>query len=89
MRNLIKNEQDEYVYYAGTRWVPRIKLAYLKPLCTVPEYREKGLARAALFELYPRTSELGATHMTGGTNKFYFNIGYKRIIEKVILQKNV
>lgn len=86
---IIKNEQGEYACYAGMWWVPQIKLAYLEPLCTVPKHREKGLARAALSELYRRTLKLGATHMTGGENKFYFNIGYKPKIEKIILQKNV
>ena len=32
---------------------------------------------AALSELYRRTKELGATHMTGGFNDFYKAIGYK------------
>ena len=86
---VIKNEQNEYVCYAGMWWIPQIHLAYLEPLCTVPEHRKKGLARAALSELYRRTSKLGATHMTGGANSFYFNIGYEPVIEKIILERNV
>lgn len=86
---IIKNEHGEYVCYGGMWWVPQINLAYLEPLCTVPEHRKKGLARAALSELYRRTSKLGATHMTGGANKFYFDIGYNPVIEKIILEKNV
>lgn len=86
---IIKDEQGEYVCYAGMWWIPQINLAYLEPLCTVPEHREKGLARAALSELCRRTSRLGATHMTGGANKFYFDIGYMKVIEKIILEKKV
>ncbi len=84
---IIKTDCGEYVCYAGMWWVSQNKLAYLEPLCTVPEHRGKGLARAALSELYRRTSKLGATHMTGGTNKFYFNIGYEKEYELLYLEK--
>ncbi len=77
----VMNGKGEYVCYAGMWWVPENKLAYLEPLCTVPEYRHKGLAAAALSELYRRLRPLGATHMTGGGNPFYAKIGYKKGIE--------
>lgn len=48
----------------------------MEPLCTIPEYRHKGLASAALTEMYRRTKALGATHMTGGSDGFYKKIGY-------------
>lgn len=78
---IIKTESGEYVCFAGMWWVPEIKLAYLEPLCTVPEHRGKGLAVAALSELYRKMSALGATHMTGGDNPFYYKIGYKKAYE--------
>ena len=43
----------------------------MEPLCTIPEYRHKGLAAAALSEMYRKTKALGATHMTGGSGRFY------------------
>jgi GNAT superfamily N-acetyltransferase len=85
---VVKNENNDYVCYAGMWWIPKIHLAYLEPLCTVPEYRRKGLAAAALSELYRRTKKLGATHMTGGSNEFYFAIGYEPIIKKSIWKKS-
>lgn len=72
----VMNEAGDYVCYAGMWWVPENKLAYLEPLCTVPAYRHKGLAAAALSELYRRLKPLGATQMTGGENPFYEKIGY-------------
>ena len=69
--------QDEYVCYAGMWWIPQNKLAYMEPLCTVPEYRNRGLAAAALSEMYRNTKKMGATHMTGGFNGFYQKIGYR------------
>lgn len=72
----VMNEAGDYVCYAGMWWVPENKLAYLEPLCTVPAYRHRGLAAAALSELYRRLKPLGAAHMTGGDNPFYEKIGY-------------
>ena len=83
----VMNERGEYVCYAGMWWVPEHGLAYMEPLCTVPEYRHKGLAAAALSELYRRMKPLGATHMTGGGNPFYAKIGYGKGIEWTFWRK--
>lgn len=72
----VMNQAGEYVCYAGMWWVPENKLAYLEPLCTVPAYRHKGLAAAALSQLYRRLKPLGAAYITGGGNPFYQKIGY-------------
>lgn len=74
----VMNEKGEYVCYAGMWWVPENRLAYLEPLCTVPEYRHRGLAAAALSELYRRLRPLGAEYMTGGGDQFYAKIGYEQ-----------
>ena len=78
---IIADEQGEYACYAGMWWVPQNKLAYMEPLCTIPEYRNRGLAAAALSEMYRKTKKLGATHMTGGGNEFYKKIGYKSAVK--------
>ncbi len=74
----VMNSRGEYVCYAGMWWVKENRLAYLEPLCTVPEYRHKGIAAAALSELYRRLKPLGVEYMTGGGNEFYSRIGYER-----------
>ena len=81
MAVIIADEKGEYACYAGMWWTPENKLAYMEPLCTIPEYRHRGLASAALSELYRRTKALGATHMTGGVNDFYKAIGYKPAVK--------
>ena len=75
---IIANEKEEYVCFSGMWWVSKNKLAYMEPLCTIPEYRHKGLAAAALSVNYRRMKELGAECMTGGGNEFYRRIGYNR-----------
>ena len=83
----IENEKGDYVCWVGMWWTPENRLAYMEPLCTVPEYRHKGLAAAALSELYRRMKTLGTTHMTGGSNPFYEKIGYKPMITWTFWQK--
>ncbi|MBD5449046.1 MAG: GNAT family N-acetyltransferase [Lachnospiraceae bacterium] len=78
---IIADEQGEYACFAGMWWVPQNKLAYMEPLCTIPEYRNRGLVAAALSEMYRKTKKLGATHMTGGTNEFYKKISYKPAVK--------
>lgn len=73
---IIADENDEYVCFSGMWWVPENKLAYMEPLCTVPEHRGKGLARAALSKHYYTMKKLGATHMTGGGDAFYEKLGF-------------
>lgn len=51
---IIANEAGEYVCYSGMWWVPENGLAYMEPLCTIPEYQHKGLASAALTQHYRR-----------------------------------
>ena len=84
---VIADKEDEYACLAGMWWTPENKLAYMEPLCTIPEYRNRGLASAALSELYRRMKKLGATHMTGGTNEFYKKIGYKPAVKWTFWQK--
>lgn len=83
----IENEAGEYVCYAGMWWTPENHLAYMEPLCTAPGYRRKGLAVAAMAELYRRTKALGATHMTGGGDPFYDKVGFRPTIEWVFWAK--
>jgi GNAT superfamily N-acetyltransferase len=73
---IIANKKEEYVCFSGMWWVSPNHLAYMEPLCTIPEYRSKGLAAAALSEHYRRLKPLGAQMMTGGGNDFYKKIGY-------------
>ena len=84
---VIADENGDYVCFAGMWWVEKNKLAYLEPLCTVPEHRHKGLAAAALSEHDRRLRPLGARLMTGGVNGFYRRVGYRDAVVTLYLQK--
>lgn len=73
---IIANEEGEYVCYSGMWWVPENGLAYMEPLCTIPEYQHRGLAAAALTIHYRRFKEMGGKLLTGGGSDFYKKIGY-------------
>lgn len=85
---IIADEKDEYVCFSGMWWVPENKLAYMEPLCTIPEYRGRGLAAAALSEHCRRLKSLGAEMMTGGGDDFYKKIGYEDGIHWLHYKKN-
>lgn len=74
---IIADENENYVCFSGMWWVPENHLAYMEPLCTVPEHQHKGLAAAALSRHDAVLRPLGAEIMTGGGNDFYKKIGYK------------
>ena len=75
---IIADENGEYACFSGMWWVPENRLAYMEPLCTIPEYQRRGLAAAALSRHVQRLRPLGAERMTGGGNPFYQKIGYSR-----------
>ena len=76
---VIADENEDYVCFSGMWWVPENKLAYMEPLCTVPEHQHKGLAAAALARHERNLRPLGAEVMTGGGNDFYRKIGYRGV----------
>ena len=85
---IIADEKDEYVCFSGMWWVLENRLAYMEPLCTIPEYRGRGLAAAALSEHCRRLKPLGAELMTGGGGEFYKKIGYEDGIHWLYYRKN-
>lgn len=76
---IIADENEDYVCFSGMWWVPENRLAYMEPLCTVPEHQHKGLAAAALSRHDSVLRPLGAEIMTGGGNDFYKKIGYNGV----------
>lgn len=78
-----------YTHLNRMWWVPQNRLAYMEPLCTIPEYRKLGLAAAALTRHYHRMKALGAKYMTGGNNEFYQKLGYEEGWHWVMWKKEV
>ena len=85
---VIADENEEYVCYSGMWWVPENGLAYMEPLCTIPEHQHKGLAAAALTKHYQKFKNLGGKLLTGGDNDFYKKIGYDLEIYSLVYKKS-
>ncbi len=84
---LIADDKGEYACFSGMWWIEKNKFAYMEPLCTVPEHRNKGLARAALSRHYQTMKALGAQVMSGGANSFYAGLGFKNATNYTFWQK--
>lgn len=84
---VIADEEGEYACFAGMWWVKENRLAYLEPLCTVPQYQHRGLAAAALTKHYQRFKALGGKYLTGGGSDFYRKIGYDTKVYALIYRR--
>lgn len=74
----IKAPNGDYVAHCGMWYEEGEKTAYIEPVCTVPEYRNKGLAKIAIYESMKRCSKLGAKRAIVISNQeFYYKIGFK------------
>ena len=75
---IAKNECSEYVSYCGLWYDKDTDYVYVEPVCTVPEYRNKGIARTVLIEALKRAYDLGAKKAyVISDNDFYKGLGFK------------
>ncbi len=66
-----------FVCACGFWYDAKSSFAVIEPLCTVPEYRKLGLARAAVYEGIRRVAALGVTKvLVGSDREFYYRIGF-------------
>jgi len=70
----------EFVSFAGTWLDVRNRFAYVEPVATDPNYRRRGLGRAAVLEGIRRCGLEGATVAYVATTKpFYLSFGFRRL----------
>ena len=73
----VRNELKEFVSYCGIWHDPGSDYALLEPCATVPEYRRKGLGKAAIYEAAKRLKRLGCKKLyVGSGQQFYYSIGF-------------
>ena len=67
----------EYRAHCGL-WYESGDTAYIEPVATLPEHRNKGLAKAVVYEACNRAKALGAKRaIVLSDNEFYFRIGFR------------
>jgi predicted N-acetyltransferase YhbS len=77
---MVRAPDGNLVSYCGIWYVPANQLAYVEPVATDPEYRRRGLGRAAVLEAIRRAGLLGARRAIVGSGLvFYHAIGFRPI----------
>ncbi|MBO5522110.1 MAG: GNAT family N-acetyltransferase, partial [Roseburia sp.] len=69
--------KGEYCAHCGV-WYTKGDTAYIEPVVTVPQHRERGLAKAVIYEAVRRAKTLGANRATVLSDQaFYYRIGFE------------
>ncbi|MCR3955679.1 MAG: GNAT family N-acetyltransferase [Gudongella sp.] len=67
-----------FVSYCGMWYDKRSDFAVIEPVATDPDYRRKGLGKAAVLEGIRRVGEMGARKvLVGSSQQFYYSIGMR------------
>jgi predicted N-acetyltransferase YhbS len=76
---VVEAPTGDYVSFCGMWYDPANKIAYVEPVATDPDYRRKGLGKAAVMEGIRRCGELGATiAFVGSDQQFYQSMGFQK-----------
>lgn len=74
-------KDGEYVSHCGI-WYDNGETAYIEPVVTIPEYRNKGLAKAVVYEAMKRAKAKGAKRAIVLSDlEFYWHIGMTKSSE--------
>ena len=73
------NEKGEMVACCLLWFMPGTDYVYVEPVCTIPSYRGKGVAKALIFEALNRAKKLGANRAYVISDmEFYERLGFKK-----------
>ncbi|MBR1483181.1 MAG: GNAT family N-acetyltransferase [Ruminococcus sp.] len=74
-----KTGDGEYVSYCCLWYSDKTDYAYVEPVCTIPSYRGKGVAKAVIYEALNRAKTLGAKKAYVLSDMpFYEKLGFKK-----------
>jgi GNAT superfamily N-acetyltransferase len=77
---VVEAPSGDFVSYCGMWLDAANRFGYVEPVATDPDYRRRGLGRAAVLEGIRRCGECGATVAYVGTDKpFYLSFGFRRL----------
>lgn len=87
---IVQNKEGDHVAFCGLWYDPKVDFAVVEPLATDPDYRQMGLAKAAMYEGIKRVYKAGAKRILVGTNKqFYYNRGFRPFRTQTVWEKKV
>lgn len=79
---------DEYVGHCSLWHSDKTDYAYVEPVCVIPEYRNKGIAKAMIYEALNRAMKLGAKKAYVISDmEFYERLGFQKAKHYCFYQK--
>jgi len=83
-----ENESGEKVSYCCLWYRKDTDYAYVEPVCTIPSYRGKGVAKAVIYEALDRAAKLGAkTAYVISDMTFYEKLGFTKAYHYTFYRK--
>lgn len=77
--NVVAKDGDKWVAFCACWYDKSTDYAYVEPVCTICEYRRKGIGQAVVLESLKRCKELGAKKAyVISTDEFYKNLGFQQ-----------
>lgn len=74
----VVDKEDQFVAHCTCWYDKGTDYAYVEPVCTIPEYRKRGLGRAVVLEALNRCRELGARKaVVISDQEFYKGMGFE------------
>ncbi|MBR3563396.1 MAG: GNAT family N-acetyltransferase [Clostridia bacterium] len=74
-----QNEKGELVSFCCLWYMDGTDYAYVEPVCTIPSYRGKGIARSLIYEALNRVKGMGADKAyVISDNPFYEKLGFRK-----------
>lgn len=81
--------EDEYCSHCGL-WYTEGNSAYVEPVVTIPQHRERGLAKAVIYEACKRARSMGAKRaIVLSDQEFYYRIGFECSSEVYCWKNNI
>lgn len=77
---VVRAPNGDYASFSGLWYDEANRFGYVEPVATDPDYRRRGLGRAAVLEGIRRCGELGATvAYVGSDQPFYLSFGFRKL----------
>lgn len=86
---VVESPEGDFVVFCGMWVVPENRYGYIEPLATDPDYRRRGLAKAAVWEGIRRCQAEGAERIyVGSDQEFYLSMGFVTLHKTHCWQKD-
>jgi N-acetylglutamate synthase-like GNAT family acetyltransferase len=78
LHTLIVTTEGDYCAYCGIWYDVSTSYAVIEPVVTHPDYRQRGLGRAAVLAAVNKCADMGAQHVyVGSSQQFYYQLGFR------------